>query len=73
MFTALLLLLAIAGPMALAWFFGWWVLALPLVLVAAVFLFSTGKARGAELRQGGRLTGYSETSYSATGFSATRQ
>ena len=59
--------------MTLTYFFGWWVLAVSLALVAAVFLLSNGKARGAEATQGGRLTGYTETGYRATGYHDTRQ
>ena len=61
MFRTLLLLLATLGPVWLVYTFGLWLLVAFVVLAAASFLFSTGKARPSEENQGGHLTGYRTT------------
>jgi hypothetical protein len=61
MLRALLLLLVALGPIWLVYTFGFWLLVAFVVLTAATFVFSTGKARGPEETQGGRLTGYHTT------------
>jgi len=63
MFRALLLLLVVLGPVWLVYTFGLWLLVAFVVLVAATFIFSTGKARGPEATQGGGLTGYHTTTH----------
>lgn len=61
MFRTLLLLLVTLVPVWLVYAFGPWVLVAFVVLTAATFLFSTGKARPSEENQGGHLTGYRTT------------
>lgn len=65
-FLRALLILASAGAPALLFYgLGWWavaVLAAIFIGVASFFLFSTGKARGAEIDQSGERTGYRNTS-----------
>ncbi len=63
MVKALLLLIAAAGPLWLAYLFGFWMLLGFAALAAATLLVSNGKARGIEETEGGRLTGYTTTSY----------
>lgn len=62
MFKAFLLLLVTLGPAWLVYTFGLWLLIVFVVLTVATFVFSTGKARGPEATQGGRLTDYHTTS-----------
>ena len=63
MFRTLLLLLVAIGQVWLVYNFGHWLLIAFVVLAAASFLFSTGKARPSEENQGGHLTGYRTTSF----------
>jgi hypothetical protein len=63
MVKALFFALSAALPLALVYLLGWWVLAALGVVTAAVIVLSTGQARGSEVDRGGRLTGYSTTSY----------
>jgi len=63
MFKALFLALSAALPLALVYLLGWWVLAALGIMTAAVIVLSSGQARGPEADRGGRLTGYSTTSY----------
>ena len=61
MLRVLLLLLAVLMPIGLVYAFGAWSLLALFGAVAATLLLSTRKARGAEVTQGGRLTGYHTT------------
>jgi hypothetical protein len=63
MFRVTLLLLVILGPIWLVHTLGLWVLFAFLVLTAATFVLSNREARGAEITQGGGLTGYHTTNF----------
>lgn len=61
MFRALLLASAASIPFLLLYAFGPWVMFALGALVAATFLFSTGRAHENDAERGGRLTGYETT------------
>ncbi|AMM25274.1 hypothetical protein [Variovorax sp. PAMC 28711] len=58
-------------PAALVYIAGPWALAVVAVLTIGVFLLSTRQGEGAEVNQGGRLTGYGNTGFGTTGFGTT--